>query len=75
MKKQAFARKRSKKWLLPLIAGIMAVLALIVVFFIPKGADEGSSTATAGEDKARTSSPAETAVAENNEGSSINVVD
>ena len=34
MKKQAFARKRSKKWLLPLIAGIMAVLALIVVFFI-----------------------------------------
>ncbi len=36
MKKQAFAWERSKKWLLPLIAGIMVVLALIVVFFIPK---------------------------------------
>ena len=37
----------------------MALLALIVVVFIPKGTNEGRGTASAGEDKASTSSQAE----------------
>lgn len=71
MKKQAFAWERSKKWLLPLIAGIMVVLALIVVFFIPKDTNEGSGTTSAGEEKASSSSQAEIAVAEINEGNMV----
>ncbi len=67
MKKQTFAGKRSEKWLLPLIAGIMVVVALIVVFFIPKDTNKGSGTMSAGEDKASTPSQAETSVAEINE--------
>ncbi len=71
MKKQTSAWKRSKKWLLPLIAGIMVVLALIVVFFIPKDTNEGSGTASEGEDIADTSSQAEIAAAEINEGNMV----
>ena len=37
--------KKPKSLLLPLAAGIMVVLALIVVLFFPKGADRGNSTA------------------------------
>ena len=44
MKSQALAWKRRNKWLLPLIAGIMVVFALIVVYFIPQDTNEGSST-------------------------------
>lgn len=33
--------KRSNKWILPLAAGIMVVIAVIVVLFIPKGTDKG----------------------------------
>jgi uncharacterized membrane protein len=71
MKRQALAWKRSKKWLLPLIAGIMVVLALIVVFFIPQDTNKGSDTTSAEEDKASASSPVETAVAEITEGSMV----
>ena len=71
MKKQALAWKRSKKWLLPLIAGVMVVLALIVVFFIPKDTNEGSSTTSAGKDNVSTSSQVETAVAEITEGNMV----
>lgn len=71
MKKQASAWKRSKKWLLPLIAGISVVLALIVVVFIPKATNEGSGTTASGEDRASTSSQAEIAVADINEGNMV----
>lgn len=71
MNKQASAQKRSKKWLLPLIAGILAVLALIVVLFIPKNTNEGSKTTSAGEDKVSTSSQSENAVAEIKEESMV----
>ncbi len=59
--------KRKNSFLLPLIAGIMAALALVVVVFIPKATNEGSGTASAGEDRASTSSQAKNAVAEINE--------
>jgi len=71
MKSQALAWKRSKKWLLPLIAGIMVVFALIVVFFIPQDTNEGSSTTSAGKDNVSTSSQVETAVAEITEGNMV----
>lgn len=44
MSKQADEGKRPNKWILPLVAGIMIVLAVIVVLFIPK-ANQGSATA------------------------------
>lgn len=34
---------KSKKWILPLAAGIMAVLALAVVLFIPRSTDKGGT--------------------------------
>lgn len=71
MKKQAFTRKRSKKWLLPLIAGIMVVLALVAVYFIPKDTDKGSGTTSAGEDTTSTLLQVEIAAAETNEGNMV----
>ena len=41
--------KRTKPFLLPLIAGILALLALIVVVFIPKGADKPGGTKASGD--------------------------
>ena len=40
--------KRKNSFLLPLIAGISVVLALIVVFFIPKDKNERSGTTSSG---------------------------
>ena len=41
--KQDTQSKGTKPWILPLAAGIMVVVALIVVIFIPKGADKGTA--------------------------------
>lgn len=57
--------KSQKKWILPLAAGIMAALALIVVLFIPKGRDKGnSSTATQAVDQPGATAQSADAVAE-----------
>ena len=64
-------KEKPVKWLLPLIAGIMAVLAVIVVFFIPKDKNEERGTASEGEDKTGISSQQEIVVSEINEGNMV----
>lgn len=67
MKKRAAEVKRPKKWLLPLAAGMMAALALIIVFFVPKSTDKGDDGAiAAGEDQASRTAQTPDAVAETN---------
>lgn len=44
MSKRADEGKRPNKWILPLVAGIMVVIAVIVVLFIPKGTDKGGDS-------------------------------
>lgn len=46
--------KREKRFLLPLAAGIMVALALIVVVFIPKGVDKPGGTKASGNAVAET---------------------
>lgn len=73
MKKRTAEMKRSNKWILPLAAGMMAVLALIVVFFIPKSTDnEGSSTITSGQNQASvTAQPADVVAETDGEGNLV----
>lgn len=54
MMRQEKEQKRKKSFLLPLAAGMMVILALIVVFVIPRRTDRGSSTAASGETAGKT---------------------
>ena len=60
-------KEKITKWLLPSIAGIMVVLALVVVLFIPKDGNKGNGAASAGDDPG-TSAQDKIAVAEISEG-------
>ena len=68
--KRASEIKGTNKWILPLVAGIMAALALIVVVFIPKSADkEGGSAIPPETDQASAEArPADAAAEPDGEG-------
>ncbi len=66
--KRAAEVKSPNKWILPLTAGIMAALALIVVLVIPKSTDKGNnSTMNPMEDQASVTAQPADAVAEPDE--------